>query len=136
MRAVAGIWMNGMIPGTLQDVDEDEHRQEERRPTKTRTSHRLHDDVLLDELDGDLGEVARTLRRGLVITIRGDQEQHGSNQRGSDRDEHDLVDARRDVLPAQQRVDRWEVKATGALPLRRLHEYGVHPCGGHLCELR
>ena len=135
MRAVAGIWMNGMMPGMLQ-MDEDEHRQEEGRPAEAGAAHRLHDDVLFDELDGDLREVTSTLRCGLVVAIRGDEEEHGADQRSGDRDEHDLVDAGSDVLPTQQRVDRREVEATGALPLRRLHEYGEHSRGGQLCDVR
>ena len=50
-------------------------------------AHRLHDDVVLDELDAGLGEVADALRCLQRILAAGEQEDDDADERGEDGDE-------------------------------------------------
>ena len=74
-----------------------------RRPV---AAHRLHDDLVLDELDASLGQVADAGRGDHRILARCQQEHDDADQRRGTGDERDLVERREEVLPTQDRVDR------------------------------
>ena len=57
MRAFTGICTPGMISQMLQIEDEREQRQQEGRELQPVRPDRLHDDAVLDEADGGLGDV-------------------------------------------------------------------------------
>ncbi len=56
------------------EVDEDEQRQQERRPAEAVATDGLHDDLVLDELDARLGEVAHARRGDHRVAAGGDEE--------------------------------------------------------------
>ena len=72
-------------------------------------AHRLHDDLVLDELDAGLGQVAHAGRRD--HRVRGARRGGRSPMPISDA-EHaisaTLLKRREEVLPADDLVDRWE----------------------------
>ena len=96
--------------GHVAEIDEPEEREKERGPTETITTHRLHDDAVFDELDGRLGMVARTAWCLACVGACGQREDRAADDRCEHGDDGDLVERRCDVLPAQNRVDGWEIE--------------------------
>jgi len=91
--------------------DEDKQAQQERGPLETRLAKRLHHDAFLDELNDDLSEIAGARRGNRRILAASQQEEDDANQRRGNSDQSDLVERWRDVLPAQDFVNRRELES-------------------------
>jgi hypothetical protein len=87
-------------------VDEDEQGEEERRPAEPVAPDRLHHDLVLDEVDARLGEVAHARRRHHRVPPGGDDVDRAPDQDGETRDDRHLVERAEEVLPADDLVDR------------------------------
>ncbi len=98
-------------------IDENEQRQQERGPAHARLAHRRHDDLVLDELDEQLREVADALGRLGTVLAGSDQEDHDADQRRGDGDERDLVEGREQVAPTEDFVQGREFEASTLFPI-------------------
>src|SRR3546814_341051 len=90
----------------LEDVaeeDEEEEREQQRGVREPRRTVRLQHDAVLDELDGDLGEVLST--RGHELLLVAEDEDHHREDRRDEVDQDDLVDAPRVVADELGPVD-------------------------------
>ena len=97
--------------GDVAEEDEDEQAEEERGPAEARLAEGLHDDALLDELDGGLGQVAGARRCLLRIGAAGEQEQHDADERSRTAISAILLNVGKMSLPTKDFVDRRELES-------------------------
>ncbi len=96
--------------GEVAQEDEHEQAEQERGPSKPLFAHGLHDDAVFDELNRRLGQVANAGRRHCGVLAAGKQKHEAANYRCGNGDERDLVERRKEVVPAQDFVDWWKFK--------------------------